>query len=148
MASPEGNIVELMLVTGDDTLAADFAAELEERGTGNPVTRHKNLQAGIDNLDSLSGNAPGQPSQIIILDLRNAQREGIRFLNELHNRRPFNEPIVLIIGGDGHEVENLSRHERYIAGQLPETGTGTAFVEWAASMLSPNWTFEKTKSDN
>ena len=148
MASPEGNIVELLLVTGDDMLAADFASELEERGTENPVTRHEDFQACIDNLASSSGRSPGQPSQIIILDLRNAQRDGIRFLNQLHNRKPFNEPVVLIIGGDGDEMENLNHHERYIAGQLPATGAGTAFVEWATSMLSPNWSFERTRSDN
>jgi len=148
MPPPEGQIVELIIVTGDDTLADSFVAELQERGTENPVTRHKTFQAGLDNFDSAPASASGRASQIIVLDLRNAQREGIRFLNELHNRQPFGEPVIFIIGAGDQEAEILKGHERFIAGQLPETGAGAAFVEWAASMLSENWSFEETLSES
>ena len=102
MSSLEGQIAELTIITDDDELAERFVAELEEHGTENPVTRHEDFQAAFDNLDSLTGGAPGQPSQIIILDLRNAEREGTRFLNQLHSRQPFKEPIILRIMSRKH----------------------------------------------
>lgn len=147
MASPDGRIVELMLVTGDDTLATDFAADLEDRATRNPIMRFPKFQACIDHLDPAQGHSTGQASQIIILDLRDGPQEGVRLLNELHNRRPFTEPVMFLIGAGAYEAEILKVHERFIAGQLPETGAGAAFVEWAASMLSENWSFEETRSE-
>lgn len=147
MKSPEGKIVELMLVTGDDVLAADFVSELEERDTSNPVLRFPTYQASTEHLESMGGASAGRTSQIIILDLRPDPREGIRFLNEVHDRHPFSEPVVFLIGAGDHEGGILKRHERFIAGQLPETGAGAAFVEWAASMLSENWSFEERRSE-
>ena len=147
MATPDGSIVELMLVTGDDALANEFAADLEARDTRNPVRHFPTHQACIDHLGSTQGTPAGQISQIIILDLREDPREGIRFLNEVHKLQPYREPVLFLLGAGEHEAEILRRHERFIAGQLPETGTGAAFVEWAVSMLSSNWSFEKTPDD-
>ncbi|MEP4378480.1 MAG: hypothetical protein ABJ215_04770 [Alphaproteobacteria bacterium] len=144
MKLPDGQVVELLLVSGDDTLAVDFIAELEERSTTNPVTHLKTFQAGIDILATASGRA----SSIVILDLRNAQREGMRFLNEVHSRLPFREPVIFIIGAEDFEAEIMKDHARFIAGQLPETGAGAAFVEWAASMLAENWSFESSPQKN
>lgn len=141
MPTPEGQIVALALVTGDDGLADRFASELDELGAENPLTRLATFQAAITHLESLA--EPARASQIMILDLRDAQREGIRFLNEVHNRYPFAEPVTFIIGAGEFEAEILSGHDRYIAAQLPDEGAGTAFVEWAASMLSDNWSFEE-----
>jgi hypothetical protein len=147
MATPDGNIVELMLVTGDDALAKEFAAELEARDTRNPVQHFPTPQACIDHLGPTQGNPAGRSSQIIILDLREDPREGARFLNELHKLKPYKEPVLFLLGAGDHEAEILRRHGRFIAGQLPETGAGAAFVEWAVSMLSSNWSFERTLND-
>ena len=141
---PEGQMVQLMLVTGDDTLADGFIKDLEQRDTKNPVLRVHTFNEGID---QLSDAAHEKSPHIIILDLRDAVREGTRFLNEVHNQRPFNEPVVFIIGAGDSEAEILKGNERFIAGQLPETGAGAAFVEWAVSMLSSNWSFERTLTD-
>lgn len=147
MASPEGSIVELMLVTGDHTLANEFSAELEERDTRNPIRHFPTHQACIDHLGSTQAGPGGRTSQIIILDLRESPREGFRFLNEIHKLRPFQEPLLFLLGAGDHEAEIMKRHERFIAGQLPESGAGAAFVDWAVSMLSSNWSFEETVSD-
>ena len=144
VALPEGLMVQLMLITGDDSLADGFVEELAQRDTKNPILRVHTFDEGID---QLSKTAPGKSPQIIILDLRNAVREGTRFLAEVHNHRPFNEPVIFIIGAGENEAEILKGNERFIAGQLPETGAGAAFVDWAVSMLSENWSFERTLTD-
>jgi len=133
-----------MLVTGDDTLADSFIEELAQRETNNPVLRVHTFDEGIDRLSDTSHE---KSPQIIILDLRDAVREGTRFLNEVHNQRPFSEPVTFIIGAGENEAEILKGNERFIAGQLPETGAGAAFVEWAVSMLSSNWSFEKIRTE-
>ena len=143
MALPEGQLVQLLLITGDDTLADSFTEDLEERDTYNPVTRVRGFHEGIEQLSSATGTAIDKSPKIIILDVRGDARESTRFLNEVHNRRPFNEPIIFIIGAGDNEAEILKRHERYVAGQLPVIGAGAAFVEWATSMLSSNWSFEE-----
>ncbi len=144
MPLPEGQMVQLMLITDDDTLADSFVEDLADRDTQNPILRVHTFSEGIE---QLSGGANGKSPHIVILDLRNAVREGARFLNEVHNLRPFSEPVIFIIGAGDNEAEILKGNERFIAGQLPETGAGAAFVEWAVSMLSSNWSFEKTRSE-
>lgn len=142
MPLPEGQTVQLMLISSDDTLADSFMEDLAQRETENPLLRVRTFDEGID---QLFGTAHEKMPQIIILDLRDAMREGTRFLNEVHTRRPFNEPIIFIIGAGENETEILKRHERYIVGQLPAIGTGAAFVERAVSMLSSNWSFEQKR---
>lgn len=145
MPLPEGQTVQLMLITGDDTLADSFIEDLEQRDTENPVLRVHTFHEGIDQLTGASDTKPERSPQIVILDMRDAVREGTRFLNEVHNRRPFSEPVIFVIGAGDNEAEILKGHERYVAGQLPAIGAGAAFVEWATSMLSSNWTFEPNR---
>lgn len=147
MALPDGDIIELILVTGEDALAADFAAGLQERAIGNPVLRMNSFQACLDHLQAMPSSVAGRVLPIIILDLGSAPREGMRFLNEVHVQRPFNEPVIFIVGAGDHEAEILTSHARFVAGQLPESGAGTAFVDWGASMLSSNWSFEDSQTD-
>lgn len=145
MPTPEGKVVALWLVTGDDDLAAAFAAELEARGTRNPVIHFSRLQ---ECLDHLATDTVDPSASIAVLDLRAAPQEAMKFLNELHNRYPFAEPVTFLIGAGDHEAEILAAHERFIAGQLPEEGPGAAFVEWAASMLAENWSFEESGEES
>lgn len=142
MPLPEGQTVQLMLITSDDTLADSFVEDLEQRDTDNPVLRVHTFHDGIE---QLSDETLGKSPQIVILDMRDAVREGTRFLNEVHNRLPFSEPVIFVIGAGENEEDILKAHERYVAGQLPAIGAGAAFVEWATSMLSSSWSFEKKR---
>lgn len=139
---PEGQTVQLILITGDDTLADSFVEDLEQRDTDNPVLRVHSFHEGIE---KLSGETQDEMPQIVILDMRDAVREGTRFLNEVHNRRPFGEPVIFIIGAGESEEEILQGHARYVAGQLPAIGAGAAFVEQVTSMLSSSWSFERKR---
>lgn len=144
MASPEGQLVKLILVTGDDTLADSFIEDIDEREIDNPVTRLRAFHEAIDYLSGTGEDSNENLPVIVILDVRDAVREGTRFLNEVHNRFPFSEPVILIIGAGENEAEFIKGHERYIAGQLPAIGAVAAFVEWSPKMLSSSWSFEKT----
>ena len=143
MATLEGKIVELSLVTGDDALAAAFAADLEAHVTWNPVHRYARHEDCLEYIGDAQG---ARSAQIVILDMRNDPPAAMRFLNELHNRFPFAEPVTFLIGAGDHEKEILAAHERFIAGQLPDVAAGKAFVEWAVSMLADNWTFEPAEN--
>lgn len=144
MAKIDGQIVQLMMVSSDDALADAFTNELANEGTVNPVLRFREYHESIEYLESLPRIASEQASHIIILDLRESPRDAVRFLNELHRRRPFTEPIVFVIGSQDTEPEGISAHKRYIAGWLPEDSPGAVFIEQAADTLSANWTFEKS----
>ena len=142
VALPEGQTVQIMLITGDDTLADSFLEDLAERDTANPVLRVHTFHEGIE---QVCGEIQDDSPQIVILDMRDAVREGTRFLNEVHNRRPFSEPVTFIIGAGENEEAVLKGYDRFVAGQLPAIGAGAAFVEWATSMLSSSWSFEQKR---
>ncbi len=145
MSDSKPQTVEFMIVTADAALADSFVLGLNALKMTNPVQRFKDHDQGLTYLDSFAEAGSGEALPIVILDMRPADGPGHHFLEEVHRRRPYAEPVVFIVTDDGEDAQDatttLEEKLRYVAGRLPAGNTAEALIARIPDVLCGSWSF-------
>lgn len=150
MNDTKPQIVEFLIVSGDDALADTVKHGLDALETANPVLRFRDYEQALAYLESSDNGGKAAPP-IVVLDMRAADGNGNYFLDEVHRRRPYAEPIVFVVTDTERDEQEAAvtaeEKRRYVAGRLPPEGTAEALLGRITGTLGENWRFESIDAD-
>lgn len=111
---------------------------LDAEGLDNTVQR----AGSVGELKALVSPDKQIGPHLVLLDMREPNSEGRKFLTEAQRQRTTPPPVVIVIADRDNETAALEDFGNMIAGRISSIEPGRDFVKLIDVALSTNWSLE------
>lgn len=137
-ATPEMQVVSVLLVEDDDVDVLAFKEALRERKIANPVTvAHDGVEA-LEFLRGSNGRSPIPQPCVVVLDLNMPRMGGLEFIKEIRADRQFRKLIIFVLTTSCDDRDLAAAYDENVAGYISKDAVGPDFMN-LLDMLSAFW---------